>query len=182
MFSLTTVAASLAALALAATLVVPRGDPGAGVVPGAPAGATHVVAADGSGDFSTIGEAVAAASDGDTVLVKPGEYAEALVIDKDITVAGDGPREDIVITFQEGGPHRGPRRRVLVYVTDQVRETPTRPSGPEPVPSGAPVDSVAVLVTGGAPQLEDLAIAGAAEADVDDRDAPKVAAGRACQA
>lgn len=152
MYSITTVAASLAALALAATLVVPRGDPGAGVVPGAPAGATHVVAADGSGDFTTIGEAVAAASDGDTVLVKPGEYVEALVIDKDITVRGDGPREDIVVTFKEGAPPES-LDGALVYFPIILRGTDATLAG---LSIRAPVGGGSVLIDGGAPRLEDL--------------------------
>ena len=61
--------------------------------PSAGAGATHVVAVDGSGDFSTITEAVLAAVEGDTVLVRPGNYVEAIVIEKNITLEGDGPRE-----------------------------------------------------------------------------------------
>lgn len=60
------------------------------------AGAT-IVAADGSGDFTSIADAVAAAADGDTIVVRPGEYTDALRIDKDISVIGDGPRGGIVI-------------------------------------------------------------------------------------
>ena len=61
MIGITAVTAGAAALTLAAALVVPRGDSGPPVVPAAGGGATHVVAADGSGDFTTISEAVAAA-------------------------------------------------------------------------------------------------------------------------
>jgi diacylglycerol O-acyltransferase/trehalose O-mycolyltransferase len=64
----------------------------------------HVVAQDGSGDFLAIAEAVEAASDGDTILVRPGTYEESVLIDKDITLSGDGPVEDIVIEAPEGGP------------------------------------------------------------------------------
>jgi F-box protein 11 len=56
-----------------------------------------VVAQDGSGDYSTISEAISAASDGDSILVRPGTYDEALLIDKDITVRGDGDRAGVVI-------------------------------------------------------------------------------------
>lgn len=66
--------------------------------------ATHLVAADGTGDFTTIGEAIAAAASGDTVLIAPGAYAEAVVIDKALTLKGDGPREQILIVHPEGGP------------------------------------------------------------------------------
>ena len=63
-----------------------------------------VVAEDGSGDYTTIGKAVEAAEDGDEILVKPGDYVEAVVIEKDITVRGDGPLEEIVIMAPEDGP------------------------------------------------------------------------------
>jgi len=59
-----------------------------------------IVAADGTGDYVTIGEAVAAAQDGDTLKIQPGAYTDAVVVDKDITLMGDGPRDEIVI----GGP------------------------------------------------------------------------------
>jgi len=66
--------------------------------PSAGGGAEHSVAADGSGDFSTIDEAVEAAQDGDTISVQPGTYTEAIVIDKDISLVGEGSVEEIVIT------------------------------------------------------------------------------------
>lgn len=63
-----------------------------------------VVAQDGSGDHTTITEAVAVAEDGDTVLVRPGTYIEAVVVEADITLAGDGPVEDIIVEAPEDGP------------------------------------------------------------------------------
>lgn len=63
-----------------------------------------VVAQDGSGTYTTISEAVTAADDGDEILIRPGTYAEAVLIDKDITLSGDGPVADIVITAPDGGP------------------------------------------------------------------------------
>lgn len=60
-------------------------------------GATHSVAQDASGDFDTIGSAIEAAADGDTVLIAPGTYVENLVIEKDLTVSGQGDRSEVVI-------------------------------------------------------------------------------------
>ncbi|MEE9471829.1 MAG: DUF1565 domain-containing protein [Gemmatimonadota bacterium] len=40
--------------------------------------------------FSTIGDAVAAARAGDTVLVAPGTYSERLVIERPLTLKGEG--------------------------------------------------------------------------------------------
>jgi nitrous oxidase accessory protein NosD len=68
-----------------------------GVTASAQSGATHVVAADGSAEFSTIGDALAAAADGDTVLVRPGAYRESLLIDKGVSLQGDGAVADIVV-------------------------------------------------------------------------------------
>jgi F-box protein 11 len=47
--------------------------------------------------FSSIGDALAAADDGDEILVWPGEYREALHLDKSLAVVGDGPSTSIVI-------------------------------------------------------------------------------------
>jgi nitrous oxidase accessory protein NosD len=65
---------------------------------------TLVVDAEGSAEYATIGDAVAAAADGDTIAILPGEYVEALIVDKDITLTGDGPREEIVITAPADAP------------------------------------------------------------------------------
>ena len=102
MLSATGAIAAFAILALAVNVIdtdAPPPDQAAG---------TLVVAADGSGDFATIQAAVDAAEPGDTISITPGEYVEAIVIDKDLTLAGDGPREEIVI----GAPEDGPRQDI----------------------------------------------------------------------
>ena len=68
------------------------------------AGGPIIVDQDGNGTTTTITEAVAMAEDGDTILVRPGTYTEAIVIDKDIALMGDGPVDEIVITAPEDGP------------------------------------------------------------------------------
>jgi F-box protein 11 len=68
------------------------------------AGGTIIVDRSGGGDLTTIKEALAVAEAGDTVLVRPGTYTEAVTIDVDITLVGDGPREDIVIVAPEQVP------------------------------------------------------------------------------
>jgi parallel beta-helix repeat protein len=47
--------------------------------------------------FAEIDDAVAAAEDGDTVTVRPGTYRRPVVVDRAITIRGDGPREAIVL-------------------------------------------------------------------------------------
>jgi pectin methylesterase-like acyl-CoA thioesterase len=59
------------------------------------------VAADGSGDFTTVQEAVDAASPGSTVEIGPGVYREPVVVAvSDLTLAGaTGDPRDVVITY-----------------------------------------------------------------------------------
>jgi parallel beta-helix repeat protein len=62
------------------------------------AGATLVVAADGSGDYTTISAAVTAAADGDIIQVMPGHYLESVaVVGKDVTITGVGDRDEIIV-------------------------------------------------------------------------------------
>jgi hypothetical protein len=63
-----------------------------------------VVAPDGSGTFRTITEAIASADDGDTILVKPGVYRESVTVTEDITLKGDGPRDQVVIEVAATSP------------------------------------------------------------------------------
>ena len=72
---------------------------GASLLPGT----TIVVAQDGSGTVKTITEAMTIAHDGDTVLVKPGTYPEAVVITADITVRGDGDPGAVILEFADDG-------------------------------------------------------------------------------
>jgi hypothetical protein len=65
------------------------------------ANATIVVSHDGSGDYISINEAVEAAEDGDTVLVMPGEYEEAVRISKDITLRGED-RDSVILIVADG--------------------------------------------------------------------------------
>jgi nitrous oxidase accessory protein NosD len=63
-----------------------------------------IVVADGNGGFDSIGAAVAEAVEGETILIGPGTYTEAFVIDKPLILKGEGPVEDIIITAPLDGP------------------------------------------------------------------------------
>jgi hypothetical protein len=56
-----------------------------------------IVSANGSGDFSTIREALRNAATGARVFIRPGLYNESIVIDKHIEITGDGSIEDIIV-------------------------------------------------------------------------------------
>jgi F-box protein 11 len=63
---------------------------------------THVVDAfPRRGDFTTVAAAIEAAKPGDRILVRPGLYAEGLVLDKPLEILGDGPVSDIEIRARD---------------------------------------------------------------------------------
>lgn len=132
----------------------------------APGSAVHYVGEDG--DFATIAEAVQASVDGDTVLVAPGTYQEALIIDKDITLAGEEvPGRASLLLMPEDAPD--PLTPLSPYDPRADRfELPERvPVGVQVIDTDATLrnlriigegEGIAMLVSGGAPTLEDLTI------------------------
>ena len=63
-----------------------------------PAQPRMVIDQSGSGDFRTIGEAIRASMvSGTLITVKPGIYREALVIDRDVEIVGEGDRARIMV-------------------------------------------------------------------------------------
>ena len=95
------VLAILAATLLLVTLVTAAG---AGAARLLAADGQIIVDASGGGTHTAIADALADSRDGDVILVRPGSYVEAVLIDKDITLVGDGPREDIVVSAPVDGP------------------------------------------------------------------------------
>ena len=142
------VAAIMVATLLLALMVAGAGLAGSRLLA---ADAAIVVDQAGGGDFATINEAVAEAEDGDTIVVKPGTYTEAIVIDKDITLRGDGPVAEIVIE----APADGPTAAFDLENTD--------PFAMHLVGSDATISGLTfrgepseLIVNGGSPRLEDL--------------------------
>ena len=150
-----------AAAILAATLLLALGIAGAGIAGSRvlTANETLVVDQSGAGDYTTITDAVAVAQDGDTVLVRPGTYEEAIAIHNDIAVIGDGPREAIIIEAPPGGP----TSFTGVFVGNQadtayavvLRDTEAKLQG-----LTFRGESSRVHANGGAPLLEDLSFEG----------------------
>lgn len=58
---------------------------------------TLIVTLDGSGDFSSISDALLHAPPNSRVLVRPGIYVESLVLDKQIEIVGDGALDEIIV-------------------------------------------------------------------------------------
>jgi parallel beta-helix repeat protein len=105
-----------------------------------------VVAPDGSGTVRTIAEAVAMATDGDTILIRPGVYPESVVITANVTIRGDGPREEVVIESPNEGDLVDGRRHALVLDRTEATITGLTLRG----------ERSRVLAIGGAPTLDGL--------------------------
>ncbi|MEA2026720.1 MAG: right-handed parallel beta-helix repeat-containing protein, partial [Chloroflexota bacterium] len=143
------VAAIMVATLLIAAMVIGASFAGAQIFA---ADGSIIVDPSGDGDFTTIADAVAAAEDGDEILVRPGTYIEAVVIEKNVTIEGDGPVEEIVITASPEGPtalvdgaYTSDPYAILLVGNDSMLANLTfrdQPSG--------------VLVQGGSPILDGL--------------------------
>jgi F-box protein 11 len=168
MFGTTAAATAVAAIGLVAVLAIPQGtvEPAPQPLP-AVLGTTWTVAPDG-GDFSTISEAVAAAQDGDTVLVAPGTYEDAFIIDRDITLRGEGdaPRHVVIRIPAEAPP---PVQAIEpLHGRFHAPQTPAFPPvGVQLLDTDATLenlqvfgldDGIGVLVRGGSPTFEGLEI------------------------
>lgn len=70
--------------------------------PSPPTNKQYVVSLDGPSDFRSVQQAIDAAALGDTIVLKPGVYRETLVLNKSLTLIGDGSRDDIVIESSYG--------------------------------------------------------------------------------
>lgn len=141
------VAVVMAATALVAVTVAGASFAGSQIL----ATTAFIVDDDGSGTHLSIGAAVAEAEDGTEIIVRPGNYEEAFELDKTLTIRGDGPIEDIVVTAPEDGPsvtlQPGAPDWYAIHVT-----------GGEPVIEGLTFsgEPSAIVVSGGYPTLQTL--------------------------
>jgi len=147
------VAAIMVATLLLALMVAGAGIAGSRLLA---ADGTIVVDPDGSGTVTTITEAVAMAEDGDTILVRPGVYDESIVLDKDVTIRGDGDRADVIIELSAEmprGDHDGFDPELptafLIESADATLENLTLRG-----------ESSRIVIQGGAPELRDLVLDG----------------------
>ena len=63
----------------------------------------HIVAADGSGDYTTVSAAVAAASNGDTIFIRCGTYHETVIVNKYLHLVGESKQG--VVLYQDIGDY-----------------------------------------------------------------------------
>ena len=107
------------------------------------------VAADGSGDHTTIQAAVDAARAGTVVRIAPGEYAERISIDKPLPLIGAGWEQTVLTSpYEPSATDVGePQPTLAVKGTTGVRVNgPKRPGPPPPTPrccSSKPAPTVA---------------------------------------
>ena len=115
---------------------------------------TIIVAADGTGDASTLGEGVAMSTDGDRILVQPGTYLEVVTITQDVDIRGDGPIESIVIRAPDDGPSIQTGTLAGRPVADQRYAILI--DGADPILTGLTFqgEDSAVVAVGGAPTIE----------------------------
>ena len=126
----------------------------------------HVVAQDGTGDFTTITEAVRAARAGDVILVRPGTYDESVSVGRNVTISGDGDRAAVVVQPSTGTLSfaLGNSGATLSNLTLRGPFAGVTIDGGSPtleglsfdivgVPEGAEARAYAVLVSGGASAL-----------------------------
>ena len=156
------------AVIMAATLLLALMVAGAGIAGSRllAADGTIVVDPSGGGTVETITEAVAMAEDGDTIIIKPGTYDEALVLDKDITLRGDGAdRSEVTIQVPPDAPLLPEELagRCLMGCSG----TSNQPTGLLLLETTSSLSNLtvvgllegsAVSIHGGAPTLEDLVI------------------------
>ncbi len=68
---------------------------------------TYYVDISGNGDFISIQDAINSASNGDTIVVRQGEYNEQIIIDKSLTITGENKEKTII---------KGIGKRDVIYI------------------------------------------------------------------
>jgi parallel beta-helix repeat protein len=152
---------SLAGLtALLAVLALSVGFARTSPMSPAAGGSDLVVAADGSGDHTTIAEAIAAADPGAVVAIRPGWYEGSVVVDKDIHLLGDGAPDDVIIVAPAGAMEpdccgaevERPYALLLqagdVSVTDLTIETPAGSTGIAATSGNPLIERVSIVQRG----------------------------------
>ena len=143
-------------VSLAVALAAASG--GAAGIADAQAAATLRVGPGEDAQFETIGAAVEAAADGDTILIAPGEYRENLFLDKAVNLVGDGAPEAVVLA-----PNRRAPRVVDIYgdgLDDSFLAVTVQVDGVDATLEHLTLDdepgAASMLLWGGAPEVRDV--------------------------
>jgi F-box protein 11 len=112
-------------------------------------GRTLVVGSTEAGAYATIGAAVDAAQDGDRVLVRPGTYRESVAVSRSIEIVGDGETDEVIVEFDDSPCF------VLKETTARIGRLTVRCGG-----QAFDRTKAAILIVGGSPVLEALAVTG----------------------
>jgi len=153
-------AVSLALILLVAGVAVPRILDGAPPEVASAPGEIIVVAPDGTGDVESISAAVERAQDGDTILLRPGTYTDSVIVTRDITISGDGARDEVVVIAGDehpvteatlpGWPDVAPAAYAFALVDSAATIQSLTIEGPEV--------ARAIVVLGGEVRLTDLSV------------------------
>ena len=105
-----------------------------------------IVDASGSGDYRTIASAILAARPEDTIVLRPGTYKEAVEIDRDVRIVGEGGRSKVIVEAAPGA-------NVFDFLSGSATLTgmTIRYTGPKDPGGGIG----AISVQGGKPVIED---------------------------
>ena len=116
-----------------------------------------VVDASGSGDYRTIASAILAARQEDTIVLRPGTYKEAVEIDRDVRIVGEGGRSKVIVEAASG-------EGVFTFTAGSATLTgmTIRYTGPKDPGGGIG----AISVQGGKPVIEDCDLTSSAGAAV----------------
>jgi hypothetical protein len=95
---------------------LPRDEPAIGPT-------THVVDHAGLGDCTTVAAAIRAAHDGDRIVIRPGRYPEALVVDTSLSLVGEGDPGAVTIEAGQASALR------IEAASAQVQNLTLRQSG-----------------------------------------------------
>jgi hypothetical protein len=162
-------------LALAATMAVnapPSGPPDEAASP-----PVVTVASDGTGDFASVAEGVAAAAGGALVRVASGVYSEALVVTEPVHISGAGPGQTVLAplhvvtgsvgdlsTALEAGAVRDPGKYCLpvlvVNVDGEVLLSGLTLTGVSLRPAGMAIPSALLVLVSGRLRLQECVVVG----------------------
>lgn len=144
---------------LAATLLIGLMVAGAGLAGSRLLAADAVIVVDqtpGAGDYTTINDAVAAAEDGDTILVRDGIYEESVIIRKAIEIVGnEADRSRVTVQIPTAGPTTTMFNISSIRYAFRLEDADASLSN---VTIRGPGTGVAIVISGGAPTIEGITV------------------------